>query len=757
MPDEQKSVEDIKSGIKKTLSQLPASDWTDNTGVYDYLKILNTSRELFDVLAEGIIQALSKDPSVNPEVVNSIVKDRAKNAQVADFRPANPDMSVSDKFGENKVVDTDFIYTLINRYNHVLDLLDNLGANGALVKGIKSVKQNLTLLADKQDSMVDLDPILNSVNAAIYDIKKTVSDVQTKVSTVQDSADKALAAITPENISKIVVNLISSGKVKIDDTLDTDIKQTFSLVNKDYKWNSDINDLSNVSKTVIDNSAFGINVVTDAGTILKSYSPDHDYKNYVNLKRSDFMDVPIKVPNSGVNIDPGKNYIKRVQLWTGKVPETDVVEDLSIVDLPYSDTDTTIQGLQFRIVMAKRTMKKGFLSEDSVEIPVVSSLSNEPQAGMYVCTVPIPVSINNISFSKDSDTFEIPFTGIGEGLEIAKESLAPRLTLKYTRDTKKNTISFSVKATEGYALDSVSGENNGAMYIPKIFYINSYAVEQSSSANSELPNGTILWEGFQNSVEPSVRPTSEVKLSKVNPGFSNVGSGIKIHFFAPYLLNKSYAGSHYDYDGSPLSYKNNKGGSSYYQDNSVYYFDPLPRGIAPARMFLNLSNTDEYGRALTDDWLIIPKDHLINNYSIPLLDSEHFFPGQTPLISTNSSSGLEYYTGQYYIIQGQLNDPNGLIRYDSPNSAYSPYFSFLDRAVLVSDLCMSLQIIDHTKLSLTGGLSNKNGSSDSRNARSLLFYWKPANNSFPSHSSLYGYEYAVVSLFAIDRVVSYRV
>lgn len=752
MPDEQKSVEDIKSGIKKTLSQLPASDWTDNTGVYDYLKILNTSRELFDVLAEGIIQALSKDPSVNPEVVNSIVKDRAKNAQVADFRPANPDMSVSDKFGENKVVDTDFIYTLINRYNHVLDLLDTLGANGALVKGIKSVKQNLTLLADKQDSMVDLDPILNSVNTAIDDIKKTVSDVQTKVSTVQDSANKALAAITPENISKLVANLISSGKVKVDDILDTDIKQTFSLVNKDYKWNNDINDLSNVSRTVIDNSAFGINVVTDAGTILKSYSPDHDYKNYVNLKRSDFMDVPIKVPNSGVNIDPGKNYIKRVQLWTGKVPETDVVEDLSIVDLPYSDTDTTIQGLQFRIVMAKRTMKKGFLSEDSVEIPVVSSLSNEPQAGMYVCTVPIPVSINNISFSKDSDTFEIPFTGIGEGLEIAKESLAPRLTLKYTRDTKKNTISFSVKATEGYALDSVSGENNGAMYIPKIFYINSYAVEQSSSANSELPNGTILWEGFQNSVEPSVRPTSEVKLSKVNPGFSNVGSGIKIHFFAPYLLNKTYNDSYYDYDGSPLSYKNNNGGSAYSSSSNygVYYYDPLPRGIAPARIFLNLSNTDEYGRALTDDWLIIPKDHLINNYSIPLLDSEHFFPGQTPSISTSSTPN--YYMGKYYIIQGQLNDPKGLIRYDS---SYLPYFYCPSSSVTVSDLCMSLQIIDHTKLSLTGGLSTRH-TSDYRDRKSLIFYWAPTDKTLSSHT-YNGYEQAFVSLFAIDRVVSYRV
>lgn len=750
MPDEQKSVEDIKSGIKKTLSQLPASDWTDNTGVYDYLKILNTSRELFDILAEGIIQALSKDPSVNPEVVNSIVKDRAKNAQVADFRPANPDTSVSDKFGENKVVDTDFIYTLINRYNHVLDLLDNLGANGALVKGIKSVKQNLTLLADKQDSMVDLDPILDSVNNAIDNIKKTVGDVQTKADAAQTDADKALAAVTPDNISKNITDLISSGKVKVDDTLENTVKRSFVSINNGASWNNDNNDLSNVSRTVIDNSAFGVNLVTDAGTILKSYVPEKNYQNFVNIKRSDLIEDPIKIPNSGVNIDPGLNYTKRVQLWSGRVPEMTGRDDSSITKLDYSNTDSTIQGLQFLIVMEKRVMTNGVLAEDYTELPLVSSLSNEPQAGKYVCTVPIPVSIKNESFSKDSDTFEIPLSGIGEGLSVAKTALAPLVKISYTiytmPKTNKSLISFVVNTTDGYALDSVSGKNNGAIYSPKIVFIRNYAVEKPSFTDSELPNGTILWKGWQHGqMDPSAKANT-VNLEKVNPGFSNVGSGIKIHFFAPYLLN-TYANK--TYDGSLSSY-NSFGGGHAAQDGGSYgttYYAPLDRGIIPARTFLNLSRVDEYGQPITDDWLIIPKERLMNGYNLDLLDNG-FFVGYSPVMNSGSYSDQFDSSYNYRMAQDQFNDSKGLINYkDAP-----PYFTV--DSINKDYLSMSITIQDFTSLSLQGGLERASATFPGRDRNTynwtIRFYWHQSGDS--KHTQI-----AYIALFAIDKVVTYKV
>lgn len=750
MPDEQKSVEDIKSGIKKTLSQLPASDWTDNTGVYDYLKILNTSRELFDVLAEGILQALSKDPSVNPEVVNSIVKDRAKNAQVADFRPANPDTSVSDKFGENKVVDTDFIYTLINRYNHVLDLLDNLGANGALVKGIKSVKQNLTLLADKQDSMVDLDPILDSVNNAIDNIKKTVGDAQTKADAAQADADKALAAVTPDNISKNITDLISSGKVKVDDTLENTVKRSFVSINNGASWNNDNNDLSNVSRTVIDNSAFGVNLVTDAGTILKSYAPEKSYQNFVNIKRSDLIEDPIKIPNSGVNIDPGLNYTKRVQLWSGRVPEMAGRDDSSIKNLNYSNTDSTIQGLQFLIVMEKRVMTNGVLAEDYTELPLVSSLSNEPQAGKYVCTVPIPVSIKNESFSKDSDTFEIPLSGIGEGLSVAKTALAPLVKISYTiqttSKTNKSSISFVINTTDGYALDSVSGKNNGAIYSPKIVFIRNYAVEKPSFTDLELPNGTVLWEGWQHGqMNPSAKANT-INLEKVNPGFSNVGSGIKIHFFAPYLLN-TYADQLYD--GSLSSY-NSFGGGHVAQDGGSYgttYYVPLDRGIIPARTFLKLSKADEYGQPIADDWLIIPKERLMDGYNLDVLDNG-FLAGYSPVMDSGSYSYQFDSSYNYKMTQDQFNDSKGLINYkDAP-----PYFTV--DSIRKDWLSMSITIQDFTSLSLQGGLERATakfpGFDEKTYNWTIRFYWHQAGDT--KHTQV-----AYIALFAIDRVVTYKV
>lgn len=740
MPDEQKSVEDIKSGIKKTLSQLPASDWTDNTGVYDYLKILNISRELFDVLAEGIIQALSKDPSVNPEVVNSIVKDRAKNAQVADFRPANPDTSVSDKFGENKVVDTDFIYTLINRYNHVLDLLDNLGANGALVKGIKSVKQNLTLLADKQDSMVDLDPILDSVNNAIDNIKKTVGDVQTKADAAQADADKALAAVTPDNISKNITDLISSGKVKVDDTLDNTVKRSFVSINNGASWNNDNNDLSNVSRTVIDNSAFGVNLVTDAGTILKSYVPEKNSQNFVNIKRSDLIEDPIKIPNSGVNIDPGLNYTKRVQLWSGRVPEMTGRDDSSITKLDYSNTDSTIQGLQFLIVMEKRIMTNGVLAKDYTELPLVSSLSNEPQVGKYVCTVPIPVSIKNESFSKDSDTFEIPLSGIGEGLSVAKTALAPLVKISYTIQTtpktNKSSISFVVNTTDGYALDSVSGKNNGAIYSPKIVFIRNYAVEKPSFTDSELPNGTVLWQGWQNSSED--KSGRDIQLSAVNPGFSNVGSGIKIHFFAPYLLNRAPSNS--AYDGSSDSYAAHGGGTK----AGDYYSYPLPRGLIPVRYLLQLSEVDEYNQPITDDYLIIPKERLMDGYSVNLTGDGKSFPHCSP---SKRSGDTSYDT--FDIPEEALNtDSKNLVDFVD----FQPYFA---KSKYINPL-LSVTIKNFNTLHLQGGFENTVYSSAGSyygTNHCIQFIWRQPKAVNSNLNTWYSY----IALFAIDRVVTYKV
>ena len=234
---------------------------------------------------------------------------------------------------------------------------------------------------------------------------------------------------------------------------------------------------------------------------------------------------------------------------------------------------------------------------------------------------------------------------------------------------------------------------------------------------------------------------------------------IRDSFFAPYLLNKTYSSGFFEYDGSPLSYQTNNGGGVFSFSNGIRYYDSLLRGIVPARLFLNLSNTDEYGQVLTDDWLIIPKDHLINNYSIPLLDLKHFFPGQTPSFN---SSNINYFNSaqKYFISQEQLNDPTGLLRYSSSQTPYMMFDSYKD--LPTSTLSMSLQIVDHTKLSLIGGLSNYNAGSY-HNSNSLKFFWTPTNKDFLQHlkdyidSSNFLYEVAIISLFAIDRVVSYRV
>lgn len=216
------------------------------------------------------------------------------------------------------------------------------------------------------------------------------------------------------------------------------------------------------------------------------------------------------IPDSGVNTDPGKNLIGTVQLWSGTTSTT-------------SDTEITLSkdllsigdGIQLSLQIIKTPITNGTTSATSI-LPVVASKEDKSQAGKYVASVPIPISIlaKNLVIGQ---TINCAIDGIGEALSTTKVSQSPRLSIAI-----KDSTTLVITNHQGFALDQKSGSNNGAFYDVQITSANSFT---KAKPIPQLANGSILFEG---------KSSGEIAVNNVSQNFSNVGDGIKIEF-APAL------------------------------------------------------------------------------------------------------------------------------------------------------------------------------------------------------------------------------
>lgn len=491
MADDKSSVAELVSTIKEETAKLPTEDWGDTTGVYSYLHILNSSRLLLNSLSDGVIQALDRDPSISSDTVNEIIKEYLEDSRVSNFTPANPTVEVSDKFSDNKVLATDYIYTLITRFNHVLDLLDKMNISDSLVKGIKSVNQNLTLVADKQDQLINIDPALKSLQADISTAKSTASDAQQLATTAKQLADSA--------------------------NLADEVKSELLKADMSNDWSSTENDLSNASSLLLRNSVFGINLLDENGRIVKSYAPDKTEPtkyNYVNIPVSVLGNSSANISDSKVVMDPGSSLQGVSQLWSGSTSVT----TSTTVTLSKSLSDVG-DGIQLVVQILKSPVSKGVVSKSSTTLPTVFSKDTKAQAGKYVCNIPIPISILASDLVVGS-TVNVVITGVGEALGATTVSQAPALSIKVV-DNK----TLFITNYQGFALDKKGTESNGAFYDAQITSINSFTQVKEPS---QLSNGTRLYTGvgYGGTAES---PQPLVLSGGVTSDFSNVGSGIKVY------------------------------------------------------------------------------------------------------------------------------------------------------------------------------------------------------------------------------------
>lgn len=213
------------------------------------------------------------------------------------------------------------------------------------------------------------------------------------------------------------------------------------------------------------------------------------------------------IPDSGLNIDPGTSLSGVEQLWTG--PASTV-----------SDTEITLSkeisaigdGLQLQLQIVKTPITGGKPGATSI-LPVVASNEAKPQAGKYVASVPIPISIlaKNLAVGK---TINCAIDGIGEALATTKVSQSPVISI-YVKDSK----TLVVTNHQGFALDQKSGSNNGAFYDGQVTSANSFTKEKPVAT---LPNGSTLFTGSAGD--------GEVKLSGVADSWSNIADGILVYF-----------------------------------------------------------------------------------------------------------------------------------------------------------------------------------------------------------------------------------
>ena len=271
--------------------------------------------------------------------------------------------------------------------------------------------------------------------------------------------------------------------------------------------------LTHLNKLTLDRAAFGIQTVDKAGKAIKEYLTDPKTNlikiptNIGSDNNNNDDDNDNLIPDSGLNIDPGKSLSGVEQLWTGTTA-------------PTGDTTITLtkeisqigDGLQLPLQIVKTQINNGQTGTTSI-LPVVASNDAKPQTGKYVASVPIPISIlaKNLAVGK---TINCVIDGIGEALTTTKVSQSPAISI-YVKDSK----TLVITSHEGYALDKKGAGNNGAFYAAQITGANSFTKAQPIP---QIPNGSVLFSGDC--------IYGEVKLIGVNDSFNNVGDGIAIYF-----------------------------------------------------------------------------------------------------------------------------------------------------------------------------------------------------------------------------------
>ena len=212
------------------------------------------------------------------------------------------------------------------------------------------------------------------------------------------------------------------------------------------------------------------------------------------------------IPDSGFNTDPGKNLSDTVQLWSGTTSTT-AATDVTLT----KDLLSIGDGLQFQVQILKTTITNGTTGATSI-LPAVASNEAKPQAGKYVASVPIPISILTKNLIIGT-TINVNLNGIGEGLETTKVSQAPAISILV-----KDSTTLTITNYQGFALDKKGSGNNGAFYDVEITAINSF---KKIAPVPQLANGTVLFEG---------QSSGEIDLNNVLDNYTNIGDGIKIEF-----------------------------------------------------------------------------------------------------------------------------------------------------------------------------------------------------------------------------------
>lgn len=241
------------------------------------------------------------------------------------------------------------------------------------------------------------------------------------------------------------------------------------------------------------------------------------------------------IPDSGLNIDPGTSLSGVEQLWTGPA------STVSATEITLSKEISAIgDGLQLQLQIVKTPITGGNPGATSI-LPVVASNESKPQAGKYVASVPIPISIlaKNLVVGQ---TINCVIDGIGEALALTRISQAPVISI-YVKDSK----TLVVTNHQGFALDQKSGSNNGAFYDGQVTSANSFTKEKPVAM---LPNGSTLFTGSAGD--------GEVKLSGVADSWSNIADGILVYFSEMIidLMETKYTGDLYAKLADCTNFKN---------------------------------------------------------------------------------------------------------------------------------------------------------------------------------------------------------
>lgn len=293
--------------------------------------------------------------------------------------------------------------------------------------------------------------------------------------------------------------------------------------------------ITEIARILHDKVAWGLSTVDEKGNVIKQYSVDKNTRqitipqadltgnttnsgNNGNSGNSDDTDnTPEgRIPDVGVDTDPGQFITNRQALWTGRTVSGKV--NHIKLDKEITGVNGVGDGLQLSLILEKRIIKDG-VSGDPSDLPLKASTKNKKIAGYFVTTSPIPLSIQTKDIIMGKKVV-VPFDGIGEDLDNVKIHKAPSLSITYNADG-----TFDFEDQQGYYLDKTGDGNNGATYNVLVTHINNYTV---SSKTELLPNGTTLWEG--DLVAGTTDSPNQVVLSRVNKDLTNVGTGLKVYF-----------------------------------------------------------------------------------------------------------------------------------------------------------------------------------------------------------------------------------